>query len=232
MKRMINLKAACSIFLLGVLSLSIGCGKGNDQPNPLPPPAPQGPVQPNPAYPYNGANCPTVSGNFPLNQSNTPFYGSLQSLGFGGSNANSLTLSFSLQQYADFTRPTQNIVASGAFNFSDLQYLSPTPTNTPTNVCLTSGAINNFSATVGTYNSYDHSVSVVLRGQVQYQYNPINPYTGQPGYGNTSPQNGTDIVEVDIGYSCQAFLADGRIYGCVDVKIGSTARPPLQYRSR
>lgn len=237
--RRLNTKVYFTALIVSSLLFFVSCGKKDDRPNPAPAPAPVGPAPapaPAPAAPpvVNGTNCPITVGGMPLNQQNTPYYGSLQNeYSYNGSAANSLTLMFGLTQYADFTRPVQNISGSGSFSFPDLQMVSPLPPGASTNICLTSNQMNNLAAVNGTYNSYDQSIFIVLRGTVPYQYYPVNPYTNQPGYGNPNPQTGQDVVEVTIGHRCPARLINGRIMGCIDVRIGTNSYSrPMLYQSR
>ena len=176
-----------------------------------------------------------IGGDIPLHKDLSPFYGQLsQSNGYypqGGSSSNTLTLGMYYTRYSNGINPTQNIVASGSFNFPDLVqlYQYPVP-NQNYNICLSSAGLGNIAPTPGVFDSRGSTVSMTLRGIVAVPL--YSPFGGYPGAG--TPSTGQEVIEVTIGSNyCPAYLNQDRIYGCIDVKVGSGSNSPaLHYQAR
>lgn len=213
MKQASRLNRIKTLALLFVLSLSVGCGGGNNNSAPSTPVTQFTP----------GTNCATAIGGTPLNSNGTPFFGSLQSTSSGawGSN-NSLTLGLSFVNYTGPGTIVQSVVGSGSFVFPDLAYIVGSATNTNSNICVTSNNIGTSGYNPGTYSMGNGSLSMTLNGPIQVPlYNPFNNY---PGSYQTYPQQQTsqDTVTLNIGLSCAAYVTNNRIYGCVDVRVGNS----------
>lgn len=231
-------KSTLGVFLLVAITR---CGGGDDSsqpPNPTPAPAPntpyppQGPIAPPMGGIIPGTNCPTIAGDRNLRQDGSPFLGQLQG-------NNSLVMSVMFSQYQNFDTGIQNVVAAGQFTFPDISYmLGSQVSNYNYNICVSSLGFNGSPATQGTFNLQDLSVAMLVRGYVDVPlYSPYGGYPGgyPGGYyppGSTTPTMGKETIELAIGngYNCPAYLYQGRIYGCVEVRLGRTAPFYLQSR--
>lgn len=220
MKLSLLLNRSLKTFSLALLTLMLGCGGGGNNANPAPSPS-------NPAgtatSPVAGTNCPVISGGVPLNNNGAPFYGSLQSNSAGAwGNANSLTLNLSFTNYTGPGSTVQNLVGSGSFVFPDLSYLLGTQTSN-SNLCVSSNNIGSAGYNPGTFNMGNGSLSLTLNGAVQVPlYNPLNYYPGTYQSYPTTNQTGQDIVKVNIGWNCPAYISNNRIVGCVSVRVGNS----------
>lgn len=211
-------------FVYTCLCLVTACGGGGNAntPTPTPAPAPSNPAPPPVIPTVPGTNCGVVSGGVPLNSNGSPFFGSLQSNSSGGwANANSLTLGLSFTNYTGPGTVIQNLVGSGSFIFQDLSYLLGTQTNN-TNICVSSNNLGATGYNPGTFNMGNGTIRLSLTGSVQVPlYNAFNTYPGsyQP---YPAPQMGQEVIRLNIGMSCPAYINNNRIFGCVDVRIGNS----------
>lgn len=220
------------------LALSIGCGKGET-------PVPVAPVPTTPTTGYGAGGCASVSGQVPFNQNNQPIMGTLTMMsgGYGSSNANSLSLNFYYQYFDTGYSTIHSIVASGMFYYPDLLLMlrggqQQNGYQIPYSFCESSADPTTGTPLPGVYAQQDSSVAITLRGMVQvplYTYSPFDSYPY--GYNNQMQGTQATLVEVSIGnsYDCGAIIANGRLYGCVDVSIGNNSAMSgyrFRYQSR
>jgi hypothetical protein len=207
-----------------------GCGKGTPPP-PLPQPAPPPQTNPNPyggGFGGGAVNCGGQIGQYPFSQS--PLYGNMS---YGGS----ISLTLGYQGFFNGTSDYQSVIGSALLNLPELaQQTNPyqqSPQQIPTQFCVTSSPANGGQPFPGTYVPSDRSVAIVLYGFIQspiYTYNPYAPYS------NTYQQGGGQFTQLPVtvsigqsidsyGYSaCNAWLYQGRVMGCVQVKIGNNGQ--------
>ncbi len=214
-----------SISAVLTVLLATGCGKGNNAPVPAPAPLPTTTL---PGY-GGGVGCASVGGVGSLSSNNQPFYANLRGQ-YGSTNGLSLNLYWAQQFVAD--RFSQNIVGTGNFNFTDMQRLSPYPMPAQSsNLCLSSASVGTSGSTPGVFYPGQNQVTLTLRGAMQVPL--YSPYGSFPG-GTYSPQvqYGQELVVMRIGQACPAYLYEGRLYGCVEVSIGSSGNYTLQYQAQ
>ncbi|NQW45186.1 MAG: hypothetical protein HQ462_07265 [Deltaproteobacteria bacterium] len=235
MNRTFPIKLFSMIAVMGIVLIEVGCGgKGNN--NPAPAPGPSTPAPLSPGFPgIAGSNCPLNAGGVPLNTNGSPFSGSLQSRTggqWGGSNSINLALSF--LNYSGPGGSVQTLAGAGALLFPDLASILKVSNNTNYNICVSSNNNNvNTGANPGTYNMRDGSISLTLVGTIQVPlYNPFNNYPGSyQTYPNT--QTSPETLRLNIGLSCPTYVNNNRIYGCVDIKVGTSPYGPVySYYSR
>jgi hypothetical protein len=231
------IKKFFTVCAITALIATAACGKKEDQQAATPPPAPANPnPAPAPVNPFAvggtvpGTQCPMVPGEIPLWKDGA-FYGQFDNGPWGqyGSGSNSLTLSAAFIRYTNAAAPVQNIVAGALLTFPDLVRVMQNAQNVNTNICVSSANFGQSSPTPGTFNLQDQSVNMVLRGTI-----PVPLYSPFGGYptGGQAPQ-GQEIIEVSIGQTCRAYLYQGRVVGCIDIRLGmSQNSPQLHYNSR
>ncbi len=216
------------------LTLIVACGGGNNNNNPNPAPAASNPAPISPVGPMiPGSNCPILGGGVPLNSNGSPFFGSMKSNSSGAwGNTNTLTLNLSFANYSGPGTLIQNLIGSGSFVFPDLSYLLGTQTNN-INLCVSSNNVGAAGYNPGTFNMGNGTLSLTLNGTVPVPlYNPFNYY---PGSYPPSPSNqmGQEVIRLNIGMSCAAYVNNNRIFGCVDVRVGNSPYGRvMQYYSR
>ena len=225
--------------VLVLMLVLIGCGEDPPPVNPNPAPAPETPApvpnpQNSPTVPggvFSGS-CPPIGGQVPFNSDGSPINANLTPYDFYGSGqANNLSLNFSIQNYQSAGQQFYNVVASGIFNFPDLQTLNggygqTVPSAQSYTTCVASSSVNGGSVYSGAYSPVDSSVAIVLQGVIQApQYNNYNPYNPYNPYQNTggTPTITSQTVTVSIGSypGCNAYISNGRLYGCVQVSYGT-----------
>lgn len=213
-------------WILGAAALFImlaGCGKSTPPP-PLALPAPL-PQTGGFGGSVGSVSCGAIGGQ-PFSQ--TPFMGSMS-----GGNSISLTLGYS--GYPSGASQYQSVIGSALLNLpSILQTQNPyggQQQPVQNQFCVTSSSLGGGQPSPGTYVAADTSIALMLYGYVQspvYSYNPYDPYSG--GYqGGTQYQQlpatvsiGQSIVPTSYGYDdCGARLVNGRVQGCVEVKLGN-----------
>lgn len=214
-----------------VLFFGTACGK-KDFPVPQPlPSAPGGGIGIGGGF--YGGGC-GVAGSLPLNQTGTPYYGAL------GNNAIQLSLYF-VSNFS-FDLPQQNIVGSGMFSFPDLNQILGTGNYSPTTqTCVSSTNMTSGTPTPGTisyqqqqFNPYmppqqqqgGATISLMLQGIVQV---PARSPFGGFYPGGYAPQYTQELVTMMVGYDCPATLSNGRIKGCVNVRLGQQQQQQMPY---
>ena len=209
-------------WILGTAALIVmlvGCGKATPPP-PLAMPAPLPPVS---GYPGGGGavSCGGSVGQYPFSQ--TPF------LGTSGSNSIQLTLGFS--GFPSGASQYQNVVGSALLNLPGILQNSYSPAQTSYQFCVTSAPASGGQPFPGTYVPQDQSVAMVMYGYVQAPL--VNPY--DPTYYQGGSQFTQVPAMVSIGQSinrssyngyddCGARLLQGRISGCVEVRLGNNGQ--------
>ena len=224
MKQFLNARIIAAV---AALAVGAACSK-NPDPVPLPPPAPSAPNSPYGGGGFVGAGaCGPVGGEFPLRRDNSPYYGNLYS-DYTGGTSNSLSVTLSYVNYSYAENQLYNIVGGGQFNLPDLQVFSggygqPIPQTT---FCVSSANPQGGGITPGVFDSASKGLAIVLRGVVQ-----MPMYSPYGGYGTPQVPYGQELVEVSVGnaYGCDAWLAEGRINGCVQVKLGNSQ--PIYYQA-
>jgi hypothetical protein len=223
-------------WILGAAALFVmlgGCGKGTPPPAlPMPPPPPQ-------TNPYGGGigavNCGAVNSQYPFSQ--TPFLGSM-----AGGNSIQLTLGYS--GFPSGASALQNVVGSAMLNLPTVlqtqnPYAPQQQQQQQYQFCVTSVPTSGGQPFPGTYAAGDRSIAIVLYGFVQapvYQYNPYDPYSNNMQGGTQFSQLpatvsiGQSITPNYSGYDdCGAYLIDGRVRGCVEVKLGNYSQAKRLY---
>lgn len=218
-------------WILGAAALFVmlaGCGKGTPPPPiALPAPLPQ-------TNNYGGGvGAVSCSGAIGQQFSQTPFYGNLSGQN-SYSSGNSIQLTLGYQGYPSGASSYQSVLGSALLNLPDLAQASqgyPQQGNQqiPYQFCVTSAPTSGGQPFPGVYAPADRSISLTMYGYVQspiYQYNPYDPY-GSQQYGGT--QFSQTPVTVSVGNSpyggCGAYLYEGRVVGCIEVKLGNNGQP-------
>lgn len=219
--------------LLGV----IGCGKGEDEVNPQPAPGPATPVPTAPPAPPAPPPPPPLPTCFPVGgqplSNSGPYVGTLSGQ-YGSGRTNTLSLNLFYGQPTNANQGVANLLAQGTFDFSDIRSIIGQVGPKGTSFCVASSNPESNTATPGTFYPGYNNINITVRGYIEVPlYTPYGyaPYGGYPGYGGggyypgqPSPYPaplGVELVELHIGGSCGAVIEDNRIFGCVDVTVGS-----------
>ncbi len=173
-------------------------------------------------------NCGAVGGQ-PFSQ--TAFMGSM-------SGGNSISLNLSYSGYPSGASQYQSVIGSALLNLpSVLQTQNPyggPPQQVQSQFCVTSSSLGGGQPSPGTFVASDSSVAMMLYGYVQspvFSYNPYDPYSSNYQTGSQYQQLpatvsiGQSIVPNGYYDDCGARLINGRVQGCVEVKLGNYGQP-------
>ena len=219
---------------LATLSLAIlvavSCGKKDEQPAPVAQ-APVTPATVAPAPTIQGTNCPVVSGSMPLSQSNgSMFYGNLTLAGNSSAGAPSaIALNIQLLNYAGIGGP-QTVVAGGNVYLPDMARLNQTQVpNQNFNICVSTASVSGGAPAIpGTYTAqYNGSGMIQMTLQGPFQVPTMPQFSGTY---NPTPTFVQDYLTVTMGASdSPTYLVNGKILGCLKVKLGSNYQAPVFY---
>jgi len=213
---MFSRKVVVSMVALALFG-GVGCG---NKTNPAPPPPPQ---VANPAgggfLGGGGGSCGGVSGQ-PINNG-VPFSATLSG---GYTTGNSIQLTLANPVTGGGYGYTSALVGNAQVTLPDLQQMFSTYIQSYS-FCASSqdpstGALTQGSLTSGTY------VSLSMSGIMQVPSQSYAPY-GYPGTQTMQPLP----VYVDVGTSCQAYIQNNRLSGCVLISFGSRGSNQIYYQA-
>lgn len=230
-----------SVVVIGlILFITLGCGSNSPTPVPAPPPQVPNPVPTTPV-PTGPGGCGVQGGGIPLHSDNSPFIGNLTAYDFyGGYGQNSLSLNFYFVNGYSADSIVNSISGGGLLNFPDLALFFPQNALGQPQQQISTCVSSSYSGAIssGVYSSVDNSIAIVLQGRINvpmYTYSPFDYYPGgtlpyYPNIQGTSQQ----IIQVSLGnrVGCSTWLFQGRIYGCVEISIGTSNYFNLIYQSR
>ncbi len=183
-------------------------------PPPLPPPPPS---NPNGGF-YGGAGggiCAPATGVLPLNPTNLPYTATLID-SYSQSAASSISTTLFYQTAPNAGLSIQNIVGTANLNLPQLARMVSPYQGQTSNFCASTTSTTG-TPVPGRYASVG-AIQLVMTGQVPVSMGMYLPQYATPQGGNVGTFN--TPMEVRIGHSCDAWIgAEGRMYGCVDVRV-------------
>jgi hypothetical protein len=198
--------------LLAALALTLvlaACG-GNPPPVP-PPPSPSGGV-------IGGVGsfgaCAGAVGALPVNPSGLPYSGTMVDYN-GRQTSSSISTTLFYQTAFNGGATYQNIVGSSQLVMPSLASLNPT--NPSTSYCVSTTDATSGAVTPGRW--ANSAVQLIQRGIFPVNRSGFGGFTGGFTGGGIGGTSYNDILEVRIGYSCDAWLDNNRLNGCVDVLL-------------
>ncbi len=196
-----------------VVALVVSACGGNPPPVP-PPPSPNGGF-----LGGGGANCAQAAGAIPLNPTGIPYSANMVDRFRPGQGA-SIAATLFYQTALNGGSAMQNIVGNSQLVLPQLANSFPTGGQIQSQTyCASTTDPTNGQSSPGQWSG--GAIQILQRGLVPISISPYGAYPGsyfQPGSG-TGFGASNDSLEVRIGYSCDAWVTNNRLNGCVDISL-------------
>jgi hypothetical protein len=202
--------------LLAAVAVALVVSACGGNPPPVPPPP-----SPNGAFfgGGGGANCPQAVGAVPLNPTGLPYSANMVERFRQGQGA-SISTTLYYQTALNGGSSMQNIVGTSNLVLPQLASAFPTGGQTQTQTyCGSTTDSTNGQSSPGRWSG--GAIQILQRGLVPISFSPYGSFPGsyfQPGGGSGFGAS-TDSLEIRIGYSCDAWVSNNRLNGCVDVSL-------------